>query len=139
MDVAVVSSTQRNRKFVADLASHRARLSEPQMVSVRTHRPHDFAVRISIARLARCSVHRIPTTLDYANAIDAGLISIIATNTRELGWGRTMTTLQAVMFGIMLALTPSLVTLAFFLYRDGVMTRNEGAIRPEPPDWSLHC
>lgn len=50
-----------------------------------------------------------------------------------------LTALQAVMFGIMLALTPSLVTLAFFLYRDGVMTRNEGAIRPEPPDWSLHC
>jgi len=31
-----------------------------------------------------------------------------------------MTTIQAVLFGIMLAWTPSLVLLAFFLWRDGI-------------------
>jgi hypothetical protein len=31
-----------------------------------------------------------------------------------------MTTIQAVFFGIMLAWTPSLVLLAFFLWRDGI-------------------
>jgi hypothetical protein len=30
----------------------------------------------------------------------------------------TMTTFQAIMFGMMLALTPSLVALAVFLYRE---------------------
>jgi hypothetical protein len=36
-----------------------------------------------------------------------------------------MSTFQAVMFGIMLALTPSLVALAFFLYREWLLTRDE--------------
>jgi len=31
-----------------------------------------------------------------------------------------MTTIQAVLFGMMLAWTPSLVLLAFFLWRDGI-------------------
>ncbi len=39
MVVPVVSSTQRDREFVADLASHRARLSEPQMVGVSRASP----------------------------------------------------------------------------------------------------
>jgi len=34
--------------------------------------------------------------------------------------GATMTTIQAVLFGMMLAWTPSLVLLAFFLWRDGI-------------------
>jgi hypothetical protein len=46
--------------------------------------------------------------------------------------GGAMTTFQAVMFGIMLALTPSLVALAFFLYREWLLTRDEeGAGRLE--------
>jgi hypothetical protein len=50
-----------------------------------------------------------------------------------------MTTIHAVMFGIALALTPSLVTLAFFLYRAGILTRDEYPERLEPhDDWSLH-
>ncbi|MFY9955580.1 hypothetical protein [Bradyrhizobium sp.] len=48
-----------------------------------------------------------------------------------------MATLHAVMFGIALALTPSLVTLAFFLYGDWMLTRDEHHL--EPHDWSLHC
>jgi hypothetical protein len=43
------------------------------------------------------------------------------------------------MFGIMLALTPSMMTLAFLLYRDWIITRNEDADRLESRDWSLHC
>jgi hypothetical protein len=43
-----------------------------------------------------------------------------------------MTTFQAVMFGIMLALTPSMIALAFFLYREWLLTRDEeGAGRLE--------
>jgi hypothetical protein len=34
-----------------------------------------------------------------------------------------MTTIQAVFFGMMLALTPSLVLLAFFLWREGIGVR----------------
>jgi hypothetical protein len=49
-----------------------------------------------------------------------------------------MTTFHAVMFGIALALTPSLVTLAFFLYRDWILTRDEYPERLEPRDRSLH-
>ena len=37
----VMSSAQRDREFVADLASHRARLSEPQMVGVSGASPAD--------------------------------------------------------------------------------------------------
>jgi hypothetical protein len=50
-----------------------------------------------------------------------------------------MATLHAVMFGIALALTPSLVTLAFFLYRDWMLTRDEHPDDLEPYNWSLHC
>jgi hypothetical protein len=53
--------------------------------------------------------------------------------------GGLMATIHAVMFGIALALTPSLVTLAFFLYRDWILTRDEYPKRLEPHDWSLHC
>jgi hypothetical protein len=42
-----------------------------------------------------------------------------------------MTTFQAIMFGVMLALTPSLVALVVFLYREWVITRNECAGRLE--------
>src|SRR6266849_6057258 len=38
-----------------------------------------------------------------------------------------MTTIQAVFFGVMLALTPSLVLLAFFLWREGIGVREVGA------------
>jgi hypothetical protein len=48
-------------------------------------------------------------------------------------------TLHAVMFGIALALTPSLLTLAFFLYRDWMLIRDEQPDHLEPYDWSLHC
>jgi hypothetical protein len=34
--------------------------------------------------------------------------------------GTPMTTIQAVFFGMMLALTPSMVVLAFFLWREGI-------------------
>ena len=34
--------------------------------------------------------------------------------------GASMTTIQAVFFGIMLALTPSIVVLAFLLWREGI-------------------
>jgi hypothetical protein len=34
--------------------------------------------------------------------------------------GGTMTTIQAVFFGVMLALTPSIVVLAFLLWREGI-------------------
>jgi hypothetical protein len=47
-----------------------------------------------------------------------------------------MATLHAVMFGVALALTPSLVTLAFFLYGDWMLTRDKHHL--EPHDWSLH-
>jgi hypothetical protein len=43
---------------------------------------------------------------------------------------------SAVMFGVALALTPSLVTLAFFLYGDWMLTRDKHHL--EPHDWSLH-
>ena len=46
---------------------------------------------------------------------------------------------SAVMFGVALALTPSLVTLAFFLYRDWMLTRDEHPDDLEPYNWSLHC
>jgi hypothetical protein len=35
-----------------------------------------------------------------------------------------MTTIQAVFFGMMLALTPSLVLLAFLLWREGIVDAN---------------
>src|SRR5216684_3633903 len=41
MVVAVMRSAQRHRELVADLAPHRARLSEPQMVGVRGTSPAD--------------------------------------------------------------------------------------------------
>jgi hypothetical protein len=45
-----------------------------------------------------------------------------------------MMTFKAVMFGIMLALTPSLVALALFLYREWIMSRNEYARPSERHD-----
>jgi len=50
------------------------------------------------------------------------------------GWGLTMTTFQAIMFGVMLALTPSLAALAVFLYREWIISRNECAGRLELHD-----
>jgi len=41
--------------------------------------------------------------------------------------GAPMTTIQAVLFGVMLALTPSLVLLAFLLWREGIGVREAGA------------
>jgi hypothetical protein len=41
--------------------------------------------------------------------------------------GAPMTTIQAVFFGVMLALTPSLVLLAFLLWREGIGVREVGA------------
>jgi hypothetical protein len=38
-----------------------------------------------------------------------------------------MTTIQAVFLGVMLALTPSLVLLAFLLWREGIGVREVGA------------
>jgi hypothetical protein len=45
--------------------------------------------------------------------------------------GGSMTTLQAIMFGITLALTPSLLALAFFLFREWLISRSEDAGRLE--------
>lgn len=45
-----------------------------------------------------------------------------------------MTTLQAIMFGFTLALTPSLLALAFFLYREWLVSRSEEAVRFELED-----
>jgi hypothetical protein len=45
-----------------------------------------------------------------------------------------MTTLQAIMFGISLALTPSLLALAFFLFREWLISRSEDAGRLELHD-----
>jgi hypothetical protein len=47
-----------------------------------------------------------------------------------------MTTIQAVLFGVMLALTPSLVLLAFLLWREGIGVREVGAdleVDDQPP------
>jgi hypothetical protein len=47
-----------------------------------------------------------------------------------------MTTIQAVFFGVMLALTPSLVLLAFLLWQEGIGVREAGAdlkIDDQPP------
>jgi hypothetical protein len=48
--------------------------------------------------------------------------------------GGHMTTLQAIMFGFTLALTPSLLALAFFLYREWLISRSEDAGRLELHD-----
>jgi hypothetical protein len=42
-----------------------------------------------------------------------------------------MTTMRAVMFGVSLALTPSLLVLAFLLYREWLFSRNEDQGRLE--------
>jgi hypothetical protein len=50
--------------------------------------------------------------------------------------GAAMTTIQAVFFGIMLAWTPSLVLVAFLLWRDGIGLRRVDAglaFDDEPP------
>jgi hypothetical protein len=47
-----------------------------------------------------------------------------------------MTTIQAVLFGMMLVLTPSLVLLAFLLWREGIWVREVGAdlkVDDQPP------
>jgi hypothetical protein len=40
-----------------------------------------------------------------------------------------MTTIQAVIFGVMIALTPSLVLLAFLLWREGIGLLDHGDCR----------
>jgi hypothetical protein len=40
-----------------------------------------------------------------------------------------MTTIQAVFFGITLAMTPSIIALAFLLWREGVGVREDEAAR----------
>jgi hypothetical protein len=50
--------------------------------------------------------------------------------------GAPMTTIQAVFFWVMLALTPSLVLLAFLLWLEGIGVREVGAdlkIDDQPP------
>jgi len=47
MVVPVMRSAQRDREFVADLASHRAELSESQMVGVSGLLPTDRALTIA--------------------------------------------------------------------------------------------
>jgi hypothetical protein len=50
--------------------------------------------------------------------------------------GAPMTTIQAVWFGVMLALTPSLVLLAFLLWQEGIGLREVGAdleVDDQPP------
>jgi hypothetical protein len=48
-------------------------------------------------------------------------------------WGAQMTTIQAVFFGVMLALTPSLVLLAFLLWREGIGLRSNSEFDRQPP------
>jgi uncharacterized membrane protein len=38
-----------------------------------------------------------------------------------------MTTIQAVVFGVMLALTPSMLVLAFLLWREGIGLADDGS------------
>jgi hypothetical protein len=47
--------------------------------------------------------------------------------------GAPMTTIQAVVFGVMLALTPSLVLLAFLLWREGIGLRSNSEFDGRPP------
>jgi hypothetical protein len=44
-----------------------------------------------------------------------------------------MTTIQAVVFGVMLGLTPSLVLLAFLLWREGIGLRSNSEFDGQPP------
>jgi hypothetical protein len=44
--------------------------------------------------------------------------SVSMTIARELLWGRSVTTIQAVIFGMMLSWTPSAVLLAILLWND---------------------
>jgi hypothetical protein len=44
-----------------------------------------------------------------------------------------MTTIQAVFFGVMLALTPSVVLLAFLLWREGIGLRSNSEFDDQPP------
>ena len=41
--------------------------------------------------------------------------------------GTPMTTIQAVVFGVMLALTPSMLVLAFLLWREGIGFADDGS------------
>ena len=41
--------------------------------------------------------------------------------------GTPMTTIQAVAFGVMLALTPSMLVLAFLLWREGIGLADDGS------------
>lgn len=41
--------------------------------------------------------------------------------------GTPMTTIQAVVFGVMLALTPSMLVLAFLLWREGIGLGDDGS------------
>jgi hypothetical protein len=41
--------------------------------------------------------------------------------------GTPMTTIQAVVFGVMLALTPSMLVLAFLLWREGIGLADDGS------------
>jgi hypothetical protein len=43
-----------------------------------------------------------------------------------------MTTIQAFFFGVMVAWTPSVVLLAFFLWRDGIGVRNTSEYGDQP-------
>ncbi|HTG05154.1 MAG TPA: hypothetical protein VK635_13990 [Bradyrhizobium sp.] len=49
------------------------------------------------------------------------------------GWGAPMTTIQAVVFGVMLASTPSLVLLAFLLWREGGGLRSNSEFDGQRP------
>jgi hypothetical protein len=44
-----------------------------------------------------------------------------------------MITIQGVVFGVMLALTPSLVLLAFLLWREGIGLRSNSEFEDQPP------
>jgi hypothetical protein len=44
-----------------------------------------------------------------------------------------MITIQGVFFGVMLALTPSLVLLAFLLWREGIGLRSNSEFVDQPP------
>jgi len=46
--------------------------------------------------------------------------------------GDAMTTIQAFFFGVMVAWTPSVVLLAFFLWRDGIGVRNNSEFGDQP-------
>lgn len=101
------------------------------------HDAHDrTAMRFTVSVVLRVVAALISTTLDHVTYHRSNTDISHHDSYEEWVWEGAMATLHAVMFGVALALTPSLVTLAFFLYGDWMLTRDKHHL--EPHDWSLH-